>query len=152
MFTILYKFVQSKSYDVFCKGWKLYLLLVVCLVARRVRIIIRIKVCILQPHKIWTRQGILWRNQQGKILIIGYVWISFRVSIKNVLYVGGLKYNLLGISQLCDNRYMVSSNKDKCIISLCYDKTILSASDKKTLRLFWWMSISRSHSGVYWKR
>ncbi|RDX82434.1 hypothetical protein CR513_36783, partial [Mucuna pruriens] len=36
-------------------------------------------------------------------------------SIENVLYVKGLKHNLLSISQLCDNGYDVSFNKGECI-------------------------------------
>ncbi|RDX86690.1 hypothetical protein CR513_31954, partial [Mucuna pruriens] len=50
-------------------------------------------------------------------------WITFggRVgkhpfpSIDNVLYVKGLKHNLLSISQLCDSKYVVSFNKGECI-------------------------------------
>ena len=33
-------------------------------------------------------------------------------SLDNVFYVEGLKYNLLSISQFCDNGYIISFNKD----------------------------------------
>ena len=36
--------------------------------------------------------------------------------IKNVLYVDGLKYNLLSISQICDEEHSVSFSKDMCKI------------------------------------
>jgi len=37
-------------------------------------------------------------------------------SIDNVLFVKGLKHNLLSISQLCDIGYEVSLKKDECIV------------------------------------
>ncbi|RDX71979.1 hypothetical protein CR513_48601, partial [Mucuna pruriens] len=39
-------------------------------------------------------------------------------SIDNVLYVEGLKHNLLSISQLCDIVYNIFFNKGECIINL----------------------------------
>ncbi|RDX96784.1 hypothetical protein CR513_20517, partial [Mucuna pruriens] len=44
-------------------------------------------------------------------------------SIDNILYVKGLKYNLLSISQLCDGEYDVSFNKGECIIKDFKDLT-----------------------------
>ena len=38
------------------------------------------------------------------------------LSIDNILFVEGLKGNLLSISQLCNNGYDVSFNKDECIV------------------------------------
>jgi len=59
-----------------------------------------------------------------KITGIGYVRISSLVSIQYVLYVEGLKHNLLSISQLCDSGYMFSFSKDKWIVSLSDGQTI----------------------------
>ncbi|RDY10722.1 hypothetical protein CR513_04720, partial [Mucuna pruriens] len=47
--------------------------------------------------------------------------------IDNVLYVKGLKHNLLSISQLCDSEYDVSFNKGECIIGDYNDSIIFSA-------------------------
>ena len=42
---------------------------------------------------------------------------SLTTSIENVLYVDGLKHNLLSISQLCDKGNKIAFNKDCCTIS-----------------------------------
>jgi len=55
---------------------------------------------------------------------IGKIGIHFLASIDNVLYVEGLKYNLLSISQFC---YIVSFNKDKCIVKKKYGKSFFIA-------------------------
>ena len=49
---------------------------------------------------------------KGKIIGIGKIGIPSLASIDNVLYVEGLKYNLLSISQFYDSCYIVSFNKD----------------------------------------
>ena len=51
-----------------------------------------------------------------KITSIGKIGIPFLASIDNVLYVEGLNYKLLSISQFCDSGYIVSFNKDQCIV------------------------------------
>ncbi|RDX74130.1 hypothetical protein CR513_46157, partial [Mucuna pruriens] len=55
-------------------------------------------------------------NEKGKIVGIGKVGKHSLPTIENVLYVDGLKYNLLGISQFCNNGYVISFNKDICIL------------------------------------
>ena len=54
-------------------------------------------------------------------------------SIDNVLYVEGLKYNLLSISQLWDNGYIVSFNKDKCIVKTKDGKSFFTARRHNSL-------------------
>ena len=49
----------------------------------------------------------LWEKETLKI--------SIR-QIKNVLYVNGLKHNLLSISQLCDKGFKIEFNKNCCLI------------------------------------
>ena len=56
-------------------------------------------------------------NNKGKILGIGNVGSNSTMFIKNVLYVEGLKYNLLSISQLSDKGFNVSFNSEQCMIS-----------------------------------
>ena len=46
----------------------------------------------------------------------GNINLSNKVCIKNVLLVDGLKFNLLSISQLCDDNYNVKFNSDLCMI------------------------------------
>ena len=54
-------------------------------------------------------------NKKGLITRIGKIGMYPHPSIDNVLFFKGLKHNLLSISQLYDNGYDVSFNKDKCI-------------------------------------
>ena len=42
-------------------------------------------------------------NNKGNIMGEGNIENQYKTQIKNVLYVDGLKHNLLSISQLCDN-------------------------------------------------
>ncbi|XP_073226919.1 uncharacterized protein [Cicer arietinum] len=55
-------------------------------------------------------------NNKGKILGIGKVGTAPSPSIEDVLYVEGLKHNLISISQLCDKGYKIVFNKDECVI------------------------------------
>ena len=59
---------------------------------------------------------------KGKITGISKIGIPSLAFINSVLHVKGLKYNLLSISQFCDNGYIVPFNKDKCIVKIEYDK------------------------------
>ena len=52
-------------------------------------------------------------NSQGKVKGIGTININ-SILIKDILYVDGLKYNLLSISQLCDYGYKVVFLKNGC--------------------------------------
>ena len=49
-----------------------------------------------------------WGIGKGNITGIGKIGIPYLASTYNVLYVEGLKYNLLSISQFCDSDYIVS--------------------------------------------
>uniref|UniRef100_A0A151UEZ7 Retrovirus-related Pol polyprotein from transposon TNT 1-94 n=1 Tax=Cajanus cajan TaxID=3821 RepID=A0A151UEZ7_CAJCA len=55
-------------------------------------------------------------NNKGKILGTGTVGNSYNTLIEDVLYVEGLKYNLLSISQLCDKNFNVSFNNECCLV------------------------------------
>ena len=66
-------------------------------------------------------------NSKGKIISIGSVDNNSTTSIKNVLFVKGLKYNLLSISQLCDKGCKVVFESSKCdVTDINSDKTILT--------------------------
>ena len=54
-------------------------------------------------------------------------------SIDNVLYVEGLKYNVLSISQFCDSGYIVSFNKEKYIVKTEDDKSFFSVRQHNNL-------------------
>ena len=56
-------------------------------------------------------------NGQGKIVGIGKIQINSITFIDNVLYVKGLKHNLICISQLCDKGYTVSFGTTMCVIT-----------------------------------
>ncbi|KAF1870541.1 hypothetical protein Lal_00025674 [Lupinus albus] len=55
-------------------------------------------------------------NNKGRILGVGRIGNPPSTTIEGVLYVEGLKHNLLSISQLCDKGFHVSFYPDKCII------------------------------------
>ncbi|RDX94563.1 hypothetical protein CR513_23042, partial [Mucuna pruriens] len=55
-------------------------------------------------------------NVIGKIVGIGKVGKHSLPTIENILYIDGLKYNPLSINQFRDNRYVISFNKDTCIV------------------------------------
>ena len=55
-------------------------------------------------------------NNKGKILGTGDVGGRNTLEIKDVLYVEGLKHNLLSISQLCDKGLKVILESDYCTI------------------------------------
>ena len=64
--------------------------------------------------------SLLGGNRKGRITRVGKIGIHPYPSIDNVLFVEGLKHNLLNISQLCDSGYVVSFNKDECIVQKKY--------------------------------
>src|ERR1044072_6647876 len=55
-------------------------------------------------------------NNKGKIIGIGKVGAPPFTSIEDVLYVEGLKHNLLSNSQLCDKCFKIKFTKDECLI------------------------------------
>jgi len=56
-------------------------------------------------------------NNKGKIMGEGNIGNQYKTQIKNVLYVNGLKHNLLSINQLCDKGFKIEFNKNSCLIS-----------------------------------
>lgn len=52
----------------------------------------------------------------GRIIRIERVRTPSFTTLKFVLYVDGLKHNLLSISQLCDKGLKINFNKDTCFI------------------------------------
>ena len=64
---------------------------------------------------------------------IGKISIPLLAYIDNILYVKGLKYILLSISQFCDNGYIVSFNKNQCIVKTEYVKSFFTARQHNNL-------------------
>ena len=56
-------------------------------------------------------------NAKGKIVGIGEIGNPQSLSIHHVLFIDGLKYNLLSISQLCDMGNKVTFYTKNCFIS-----------------------------------
>jgi len=69
-------------------------------------------------------------NKKGRIIGVGKIDIHPYPLIDNVLFVEGLKHNLLCISQLCYNGYDVIFNKDEYVI-LCQDGSPLFSANRK---------------------
>ena len=55
-------------------------------------------------------------NNKGKILGAGDIGSESTTIIKDVLYVKGLKHNLLSLSQLCDKGYQVYFTSHSCTL------------------------------------
>ena len=72
-------------------------------------------------------------NKKGKIISAGKISIHPYPSIDNILFVEGLKHNLLSISQLCDSGYDVSFNKEECVIKFKDESSLFSAKIKGNL-------------------
>ena len=69
-------------------------------------------------------------NKKGRIIGVGKIDTHLYPFIDNVLFVEGLKHNLLSISQLCDCGYGVFFNKDKCVV-ICKDGSSLFSAKRK---------------------
>ncbi|KAA3473878.1 zinc finger CCHC-type and RNA-binding motif-containing protein 1-like [Gossypium australe] len=66
-------------------------------------------------------------NSKGLIEGIGSIGINSSTLIKNVLYVNGLKHNLLSISQLCDKGFKVIFESNGCKVVDIVNNIILFA-------------------------
>ena len=60
---------------------------------------------------------------KGHIIGIGKIQIIPKTCIENILYVLGLKHNLISISQLCDRSYKVSFESSLCIVTNSFDNS-----------------------------
>ena len=85
-----------------------------------------------RPHAWWNNH--FWRDKKDKITRVGKINTHTYPPIKNVLFVLRLKHNLLHISQLCDNGYNVSFNKEGCVVQNT-NKTLLF-TDKRIGNLY----------------
>ena len=70
---------------------------------------------------------------KGKITGMCKIGIPCLASIDNVLYVEGLKYNLLSISQFSDSGYNASFNKYQCLVKTEDDKCFFSSRRQNNL-------------------
>ena len=74
-----------------------------------------------------TKGGVITFGDNGKghIIRFGKIRITPSTFFKNVLYVKGLKHNLISISQLCDKDYKFSFESLLCIITNPIDDSII---------------------------
>jgi len=70
---------------------------------------------------------------KGKITSIGKIGIPSLASKDNVLYVEGLKYNLLSISQFYDGGYILYFNEDQCLVKVEYGKSFFTTKRHNNL-------------------
>ena len=56
-------------------------------------------------------------NDKGHIVGMDKVKITFSTFLENVLYIKGLKHNLISISQLCDKGFKVLFEASLCIVT-----------------------------------
>nr|KYP60574.1 hypothetical protein KK1_022981 [Cajanus cajan] len=80
----------------------------------------------LQPHE----GSVSFRSGKGKIKGIGKKGKSYIPIVNNILYVEGLNYNLLNISQFCNCGYTIVFDKDACIVKQD-DGSILFIAQRK---------------------
>ena len=64
-------------------------------------------------------------DSKGHIMGIGKIQITPQTCLENVLYVLGLKHNLISISQLCDKGYKVSFESSSCRVTNPFDTSIV---------------------------
>ena len=66
-----------------------------------------------------TKEGVVTfgGNDKGHIIGIDKIWITPSIFIENVLYVRGLKHNLISISQLYDKGFKVLFEASLCIVT-----------------------------------
>jgi len=83
-------------------------------------------------------------NNKGKILGKGTIGNENSFLIHDVLYVKGLKHNLLSISQLCERGYQVTFRTNTCEIRLPNPKEVLLV-DKRSNNVYL-LDISNSSS------
>ncbi|XP_075481190.1 uncharacterized protein LOC142521902 [Primulina tabacum] len=76
-------------------------------------------------------------NAKGKAIGKGKI-IHGKIIIKDVLLVENLCYNLISISQLCDNGYTVEFHRDKCMVKTNAGTIMLTGyRSQNTYRLEW---------------
>ena len=64
-------------------------------------------------------------NNKGRIIGRGFIGDKSNLLVHEVLYVEGLKHNLLSISQLCDKGYQVIFKPNSCEICLPSSKAVM---------------------------
>ena len=64
-------------------------------------------------------------DSKGHIMGISKIQITSQTCLENVLYVLGLKHNLISISQLCDKGYKVSFESFSCRVTNPFDTSIV---------------------------
>ena len=69
-------------------------------------------------------------NAKGKIIGIGEIGNPQSLSIHHVLFVDGLKHNLLSISQLCDMKNKVIFYSKNCFVSSLGEEKIIFSSER----------------------
>ena len=69
--------------------------------------------------------GTFGDSEKGHIIGIGKIQIIPQTCLENVLYVLGLKHNLISISQLCDKGYKVSFESSLCIVTNPFDNSTI---------------------------
>ncbi|XP_075483738.1 uncharacterized protein LOC142523890 [Primulina tabacum] len=76
-------------------------------------------------------------NAEGKAMGKGKI-IHGKIIIKDVLLVENLRYNMISISQLCDNGYTVEFHKDKCMVKTNEGTIVLTGyRSQNTYRVEW---------------
>ena len=60
-------------------------------------------------------------DSKGYIIGIGKIQIIPQTCLENVIYVLGLKHNLISISQLCNKDYKVYFESSLCVVTNPFD-------------------------------
>ena len=70
-------------------------------------------------------------DDKGHIIGIGKIQIIPQTCLENVLYVLGLKHNLISISQLCDRGYKVSFESSLYIVTNSFDNSTIFIKNRQ---------------------
>ena len=69
-------------------------------------------------------------NAKGKIIGIGEIYNPQSLSIHDVLFIDGLKHNLLSISQLCDMENKVTFYPKNCFVSSLDENKVIFSGER----------------------
>ena len=70
-------------------------------------------------------------DEKGHIIGIDKIQIIPHTCLENVLYVLGLKHNLISISQVCDRSYKVSFESSLCIVTNSFDNNTIFIGNRQ---------------------
>ena len=70
-------------------------------------------------------------DDKGHIIRIAKIQIIPQTCLENMLYILGLKHNLISISQLCDRDYKILFESSLCIVTNSFDNSTIFIGNRQ---------------------